>query len=310
MHAIEVNEVTKTYGDVTALDSLSLAVEKGSTFGLLGTNGAGKSTLFKLLVGHIDPDAGSLAVSGTDVATAGAAIRREVGYLPEHAGFPPALTGREVLAFTARMHDLTAPNERITNVLSVVGLEDAADRRVGGYSNGMTRRLGLATALLSQPKILLLDEPTAGLDPRGVSMFHRTVRHLADSEDLTVVLSSHVLSEAESLCDSVAILHEGCLQAEGSVAALKRQSDTVVDVHIRLRTPDDVDDVRETISAHDGDVSSVTGSSLAVKCPPSMAIDLVSTLDNTVELDGYEIREPGLERVFERALTKPARMYE
>jgi Cu-processing system ATP-binding protein len=135
MHAIEVSEVTKRYGDVTALDSLSLTIEPGATFGLLGTNGAGKSTLFKLLVGHMNPDAGSLAVSGIDVATAGAAVRRDVGYLPEHAGFPPALTGREVLAFTARMRDLAAANERITNVLSVVGLDGAADRRVGGYSN-------------------------------------------------------------------------------------------------------------------------------------------------------------------------------
>jgi Cu-processing system ATP-binding protein len=309
MHAIEVSEVTKTYGDVTALDSLSLTVEKGATFGLLGTNGAGKSTLFKLLVGHMTPDAGALAVAGTEVTTAGAAIRRDVGYLPEHAGFPPALTGREVLAFTARMRDLAGASERITNVFSVVGLEDAADRRVGGYSNGMTRRLALATALLSQPKILLLDEPTAGLDPRGVSAFHRTVQYLADRESLTVVLSSHVLSEIESLCDSVAILHDGRLQTEGTVAALKRQIDSVVNVHVRLQTADDVDDAMETISAHEGDVTSVTGTSLAIECPPQVATNLVAALDDAVELDGYEIREPGLERVFERALASPEEVH-
>ncbi|WP_254545747.1 ABC transporter ATP-binding protein [Halomarina pelagica] len=302
MHAIDVSEVTKTYGEVTALDGLSLTVDRGATFGLLGTNGAGKSTLFKLLVGHTTPDAGSLAIGGTDVTTAGASIRRDVGYLPEHAGFPPTLTGREVLAFTARMRDLAAADDRIASVLSVVGLEDAADRRVGGYSNGMTRRLGLATALLSRPRTLLLDEPTAGLDPRGVSAFHRTVRYLADREDLTVVLSSHVLSEVESLCESVAVLHDGRLLTEGSVAALKRRGDAGVEVRVRLRSPDDVDEALAVISAHDVDGTSTTGTALEIECDPSTAIDLVSALDDAVGLDGYEVREPGLGRAFERAL--------
>jgi len=157
MNAIEVTNVRKTYSEVTALDEFSLAVESGTTFGLLGTNGAGKSTLFKLLVGHTRPDAGTVTVDGIDVAAAGPELRNTVGYLPEHAGFPASLTGREVLAFDGEIHGGDAAS-RIDSVLSVVGLEDAADRRVGGYSNGMTRRLGLASVLVAQPRILLLAE--------------------------------------------------------------------------------------------------------------------------------------------------------
>ena len=303
MNAIEVSDVTKRYGDVTALDSLSLAVESGSTFGLLGTNGAGKSTLFKLLVGHIRPDAGTLAIAGEDVQTAGAAIRRTVGYLPEHAGFPPALTGREVLGFHARMRGLAPAPDRIDETLRVVGLSDAADRPVGGYSNGMTRRLGLATALLSRPRMLLLDEPTAGLDPRGVAAFHRVVRTLGEDDDLTVVISSHVLSEIESLCDAVAILHEGRLRTAGQVTELRRRAGDELEVHVRLSDPTATEDALAVIGEHEDTVRSRNGGHLVVECPPSVAPQLLTSLTDAVAVDGYEVREPGLDRVFERALS-------
>ncbi|MFC7156767.1 ABC transporter ATP-binding protein [Halomarina halobia] len=305
MHAIDVTDVTKTYGDVTALDGLSLAVESGTTFGLLGTNGAGKSTLFKLLVGHVRPDSGAVAVAGRDVTTAGAAIRRSVGYLPERAGFPSALTGREVLAFHARIRGLAEPSARIDEALETVGLSDAADRRVGGYSNGMTRRLGLATALLSRPRILLLDEPTAGLDPRGVASFHSIVRQLDRDDDLTVVLSSHVLPEVERLCDAVAILHDGRLRASGSVAGLKRHVSDDVRVRVRLRDPGATEDALSAIAPREATVRS-TDDAIAVDCSASAVPGVLADLAAAVPVEGYEVREPGLERVFERALSDPA----
>lgn len=222
MNAIETTDLTKRYGDVVALDGLDLSVETGTTFGLLGTNGAGKSSLFKLLVGHLRPDAGSVSVVGRDVSEAGHELRRLVGYVPEHAGFPTAVTGREVLTFHARMRGLSPSvrTDRISTVLDVVGLADAADRRVGGYSNGMHRRLALATSLLHRPRVLLLDEPTAGLDPLGVTDFHRIVERLAEQEELTVVLTTHVLAEVEALCDDVAVLHDGQLKFTGSIDEL------------------------------------------------------------------------------------------
>ena len=300
MHAIEARDVTKRYGDVVALDGLSLSVEAGSTFGLLGTNGAGKSTLFKLLVNHIEPDAGDLEVAGLDVGDAGAEIRRAVGYLPEHAGFPPTLTGREVLAFHARVRGLRRAEraDRIEAVLDTVGLTDAADRRVGGYSNGMHRRLGLATALLPKPRILLLDEPTAGLDPLGVSAFHRIVRRLDAEPDLTVVLSSHVLSEVESLCDAVAVLHEGRLRAAGRLEELRSALDGLSVVAARL---DPTADQEPAFDAAAGlaDVRRAGPDALELRCAPEAVPELLERLLDLPAVEGFEVREPGLGQLFE-----------
>ncbi|MUW15975.1 ATP-binding cassette domain-containing protein [Halorubrum sp. CBA1125] len=215
---VRATDVHKAYGDVTALDGLSLSIPSGSTFGVLGTNGAGKSTLFRLLVGHDRPDAGTIAVGGTDVTAASRRIRERVGYLPEHVGFPTSLTGREVLSFHATVRGL--PDDgRIARAIDRVGLEPAAaDRAVGGYSNGMQRRLGLASVLLAEPAVLILDEPTAGLDPRGVDEFHRIIERINDETDATVVFCSHALAEVERLCDRVAILHEGEVRASGPVS--------------------------------------------------------------------------------------------
>ncbi|MFD1571432.1 ABC transporter ATP-binding protein [Halorubrum laminariae] len=217
---IDATDVHKAYGDVTALDGLSLSVPSGSTFGVVGTNGAGKSTLFRILVGHDRPDAGTVAVGGTDVTTDGRWIRERVGYLPEHVGFPDGLTGREVLGFHSRMRGLPSDG-RVSRAIDRVGLTPAeADRRVSGYSNGMCRRLGLATVLLPDPDVLILDEPTAGLDPRGVDEFHAIVEEITATTDATVVFCSHVLPEVDRLCDRAAVLHEGRVRAAGPVEEL------------------------------------------------------------------------------------------
>jgi Cu-processing system ATP-binding protein len=222
---IDATDVRKTYGDVTALDGLSLSVPSGSTFGILGTNGAGKSTLFRLLVGHDRPDAGRITVGGTDVTEDGRRIRERVGYLPEQVGFPDGLTGREVLGVHRAIRGLPRDG-RTARAVERVGLTaDEADRRVAGYSNGMQRRLGLATVLLPAPDVLILDEPTAGLDPRGVDEFHDIVEEIATETDATVVFCSHVLPEVERLCDRAAVLHEGRVRASGSVAELAAGAD-------------------------------------------------------------------------------------
>ena len=217
---INATDVHKTYGDVTALDGLSLTIPSGSTFGILGTNGAGKSTLFRLLVGHDRPDAGAVTVGGTDVTEDGRRIRERVGYLPEHVGFPDGLTGSEVLGFHSMVRGLPSDG-RIARVVDRVGLTpDEADRLVSGYSNGMQRRLALATVLLPDPEVLILDEPTAGLDPRGVDGFHAIVEEITTETDATVVFCSHVLPEVERLCDRAAVLHEGQVRAAGPIDEL------------------------------------------------------------------------------------------
>jgi Cu-processing system ATP-binding protein len=225
---IDATDVQKTYADVIALDGLSLSVPSGSAFGILGTNGAGKSTLFRLLVGHDRPDSGRITVGGTDVTKGGRRIRERVGYLPEQVGFPDGLTGREVLGVHRAIRGLPSDG-RISRAVERVGLTaDEADRRVSGYSNGMQRRLGLATVLLPAPDVLILDEPTAGLDPRGVDEFHDIVEEIANETDATVVFCSHVLPEVERLCDRAAVLHEGQVRASGSIDELAAAADVGV----------------------------------------------------------------------------------
>lgn len=305
MNAISATGVTKRYADVTALDDLTLSVEMGSTFGLLGTNGAGKTTLFKLLVGHISPDAGTLEVAGRDVTTAGTDVRVEVGYLPEQAGFPASLSAREVLLFHARIRGLPVETraERIADVLAKVGLTDAADRAVGGYSNGMQRRLGLATALLPQPRILLLDEPTAGLDPLGVEAFHQILRRLHDETDLTVVLSSHVMTEVEELCESVAVLHDGRLRAVGDIDDLRSETGSDLTVTVRATRESAVTEIRDLVEREGCTVLDTTGRRVAVACPPDAVPALLHEFAGTELVKGYEVSEPGLDDVFERAVT-------
>lgn len=299
---ITITDVRKRYGDVVALDGPSFTIPSGSTYGVLGTNGAGKTTLFELLVGHDRPDGGTLEVGGLDVTRAGHRVRERVAFLPEHAGFPAAMTGREVLDVHARIRGLEDRNRRIDDALEVVGLADAADRRVEGYSNGMGRRLGLATTLLPDPPVLVLDEPTAGLDPRGVATFHRIIERIGRETDATVVLSSHVLGEVERLCDEVAILEDGRLRADGPVDDLRTAAGDGVTVSLRpaagVGTPER-DRLIEAVQDW-GEVA-VTADAIEVACDAETAFDRLPTLDPTL-LDGFEVREPGLEAAFHEAI--------
>ncbi|MDX1748082.1 MAG: AAA family ATPase, partial [Halobacteriales archaeon] len=186
--------------------------------------------------------------------------------------------------------------------LETVGLTDAADRAVDGYSNGMRRRLGLAAALLPRPRILLLDEPTAGLDPRGVATFHRVIRDLQAETGLTVVLASHVLSEVERLCDHVAIIHDGTLRMTGRIADLKDRLETGPQVIARFTTPAAAEQARPVVEKHGGQPLTTDGSVLTILAPRDRLPDLLKTLESETSLAGYEVREPGLEAVFEAAI--------
>lgn len=294
MH-IDARDVHKSYGSVTALDGLSLSIPGGSTFGLLGTNGAGKTTLFRLLIGHERPDAGTVHIGETDVATAGARIRERVGYLPERAGFPPELTGREVLRTHARVRGTPGATDRIDDVLATVGLADDADRAVDGYSNGMRRRLGLATALLPDPDVLLLDEPTAGLDPLGVATFREVVGNVRERTDATVVISSHAIPLMEQVCDRVAIIDDGRLRATDEVQALTGNGSTRTVV---VRTGlDPSEELIQYCEAH-GDVS-VRPDHIAVTVPTEEVLDALAAIADRVGADTVGLRDGGLEAVFE-----------
>ncbi|WP_336338865.1 ABC transporter ATP-binding protein [Haloarcula brevis] len=304
MNVIEVDDVSKAYGDVQALDGLTLAVERGTTLGVFGTNGAGKTTLFKLLAGLNRPDEGNVSVAGTD-PTDETAVRERVRYLPEHAGFPPSLTGREILRFHARMRSVPREDRarHVERILHTVGLADAADRRVGGYSNGMNRRLGLGTALVGEPAVLVLDEPTAGLDPDGIRAFHGVVEALATETDVTIVFSSHALGEIQRLCEEAVVVADGRVAAAGPVEELRRAAADEVTLSLSLASESTAVDAAALLRDH-GSATSVAraGTDVTATAAPADAYDLLTAVGGTCDIDRFEVREPGLEAAFHEAV--------
>lgn len=223
--AIEICGVTKDYSTgmhglkLRAVDDLSLSIEENSIFGLLGPNGSGKSTTIKILLGLLRASAGECRIHGR--SSVRVSSRRSVGFLPEAPYFPRHLSGRELVRYYGRLcglagADLTA---RTDEVIALVGMSEAADRRVGTYSKGMLQRIGLAQAIVHDPRLVILDEPTAGVDPLGSAAIAEIVRELK-RRGKTILLSSHLLAQVEGLCDRVGILHRGRLVREGRVEDL------------------------------------------------------------------------------------------
>jgi ABC-2 type transport system ATP-binding protein len=215
---IVVEGLTKRYGAVTAVDNLSFAVRPGAVTGFLGPNGAGKTTALKMIVGLARPTAGQALINGSPVASV-AADARTLGVYIEPCGAHPGRSARDHLRSLAALAGLS--RRRVDEVLAIVGLEQAAGRRVGTYSTGMRQRLGLASALLGDPQILVLDEPLNGLDPQGIRWLRTFLREHAAS-GRTVLLSSHVLSEAAQTVDDVVVIHKGGLVRQGSIDELAR----------------------------------------------------------------------------------------
>jgi Cu-processing system ATP-binding protein len=216
---VELAGITKRYGRIEAVRDVSFALPAGETIALVGHNGAGKTTLLKLMLGLIQPTFGTIRVLGENPAAGEFAARRGLGYLPESVSFNAALTGREILTFYARLK--REPVAASLRLLDEVGLGEAASRRVGTYSKGMRQRLGLAQALIGAPKILLLDEPTTGLDPALRMSFYQIVQKLRD-EGTTVVLCSHALTEIEERAGRVIIMNRGVMVAHGTMDELRR----------------------------------------------------------------------------------------
>ena len=214
---IETTGLTKSYGAVRALDGLSLTIPKGGVYGVLGPNGAGKSTLFRILLGLIRPTDGSATIMGGAIGDVKA--MRRMGSMIETPRFPPFMTARQVLTWLALEHGI-GKEAQIAHWLERVSLTEAADRRVRGFSVGMMQRLGVAAALMTRPELVILDEPTSGMDPPGIQEMRALIRSLATDDGVTVVLASHQLLEVQRVCDRVAILNKGKLVREGAVSEL------------------------------------------------------------------------------------------
>ncbi|NLV10814.1 ATP-binding cassette domain-containing protein [Halomicrobium mukohataei] len=214
---LELDGIEKRYGDEHALRDVDLVLEPG-VVGLLGPNGAGKSTLMRIVTTVLQPTDGQVRWNGTDVREEPRAIRDSVGYLPQSFGVYPSLTAREFLCYLAAIRGVSNVGERIDDLLALVNLEAAADRRLGGFSGGMRQRVGIAQALLADPDLLVVDEPTVGLDPTERVRFRNVLAELA--EDRIVVLSTHIVSDVEVTASDIVLLNDGRVLAHESPAAL------------------------------------------------------------------------------------------
>ena len=219
---VQARDLRKAYGRVQAVDGLTLAIQEGEIYGLLGPNGSGKTTTILILLGLTEPSGGQVQVAGFNPTREALKVKRIVGYLPENVGFYEDLTARENLRYIARLNGIPDRDskKRIQEVLEQVGLSEVADRPVGTYSRGMRQRLGIADVLIKQPKLAILDEPTTGIDPEGASQLLDMIVRMRDERGMTILLSSHLLHQVQRVCDRVGIMHRGRLVTEGTVDEL------------------------------------------------------------------------------------------
>lgn len=304
-YAIEVFDLTKVYRsegkEIRAVDNLNLNVEKGSIFGLLGPNGAGKTTLIMMLTGLTLPTSGSGKVLGHDIVKESLQIRKKVGLLPEGFGFYDHLTAEENLNYVAALNDIPKDGrkKRIEDALASVGLLEVKDRKFGGYSRGMRQKLGIAQALLKNPELLILDEPTAGVDPEGARAIRELVLKL-NREGKTIMLSTHLLFEVGPICDSIAIINCGRLVLQGKVRDLLEKLMAEEGYRIKIEGSGEVGAFAEALSSLDG-VKSVRleGKAVHVLAVKDVRADIgkLSSKYN-IEIITLELQQPSLEDLF------------
>ncbi|MDY6985356.1 MAG: ABC transporter ATP-binding protein [Candidatus Thermoplasmatota archaeon] len=220
MNAIEVKNLEKSYGNFRALKGINFSVSRGEIFGFLGPNGAGKTTTIKIITTMLPPDSGETYVLGHSIVDESKEVRRKIGVLPEAFGFYEEMSALSYLAFNGSFY--RKDERRCKEMLKLVGLEKVADRKISTFSHGMRQKLGLALAMLNDPEVLVLDEPTNGLDPKAIFEFEEIIKGLKD-EGKTIFLSSHILPEVQKLCDRVCIINEGSVVSVDSVSNLSKE---------------------------------------------------------------------------------------
>ncbi|HEY7582571.1 MAG TPA: ABC transporter ATP-binding protein [Acidimicrobiia bacterium] len=298
---VVTHQLTKDYGEIRVVDNLDLKLRAGEIFGLLGPNGAGKTTTILMLLGLVEPTAGSIEVLGLDPSRHPLTVKRRVGYLPDAVGFYDGMTGWENLSFTAQLNRLDNGG-RIDELLDEVGLAEARDQKAGTYSRGMKQRLGIADALLKDPDILILDEPTTAIDPEGVAEILTMIRRLADERGVTVLLSSHLLHQVQAVCDRVAIFVRGKVVAQGAPSELASRGGGPEEVE--FNTPSTDDKVRSALGQASFvkklESARLRGNYVA-RIDRGSTNKLVSALVNGgVQLDGIRRTSDDLDEVYRR----------
>lgn len=303
--AIVIDRLTKLYNGHAAVNELSLTIEKGEVFGLLGPNGAGKTTTILMALGLIEPTDGEIYVGGVDPLRNPIEVKRRVGYLPDNLGFYQHLTGLENLVYMAQLNGIKegVAKEKALDLLWKVGLSDAANKKTGEYSRGMKQRLGLAEVLIKDPEIIILDEPTLGIDPEGVREILSFIRSLSEEEGKTILLSSHHLHQVQEICDRVGIFVKGELLAEGNVTELAEQlffKDSYV-VQVRGNSIDEallnkVEKIKDV-----NRVEEVAENEINIYCKKNITSRLARMfLEAGVDIDHFSKKDYGLDEIYHR----------
>ena len=300
-HVLQIEELSRRFGDMVAVKDVSLHVDAGETYGLLGPNGAGKSTTISMIAGLLEPHGGTIHIDGEPMRTGSTRLRSRIGLVPQDLAMYPDLTARENLRFFARLYGLGRADAtaRIDEVLELIGLADRADDRADEYSGGMKRRLNIGIGLLHRPALLILDEPTVGVDPQSRNAILESVEALA-GEGMAVVYTTHYMEEAERLCDRIGIIDHGHLMAEGTRRELVASIGELDRIHIACTGP--LDHAAPALSAIEGvddaSVNDIGFTLLATEAAKVIARAVEVADANDLVVTSVEVTQPDLEAVF------------
>lgn len=294
---VSITNVKKIYGKKEVVKNISLSINQGEIFALLGHNGAGKSTLIKMLTGLIPKSSGQISINGIDVVPFQKTAKQQFSYLPEIMALYPHLTAKETLHFFAELQNIPEKNE--AEVLEIVGLSDYKNQKVGDFSKGMTQRIGFAIALLPKSPLLILDEPTSGLDPFWAIQFKKVIKHL-NEEGTTIIFASHILSEVEDLADRVGIMSDGELAALGSIQDLKRNAKDEVRIKVSFNGSQDLIGLTSILNYP----IQAQKDAYILSCSYNEKLKALKALQTFENVKDIEIKEITLEDIYQEILTK------
>ena len=294
--SISVSAITKIYGQQKAVDNVSFSIPENGITGFLGPNGAGKSTTMKIITGYLTPDSGTALVNGIDVSKDPIAAKKRIGYLPEGNPLYPDMYVREYLQFIAEVHGLQNIRQRIEEVLSLTGLTPESNKKNGQLSKGFKQRVGLAAALIHDPEVLILDEPTTGLDPNQIIEIRQVIKNLGKNK--TVLFSSHILQEVESVCDRVIIISHGAIVADDTLAHLQSANKNAHIISARFSHPVEIPLLKamphvDSVSQQDNEYFLNTSEPEKLK-----KLLLAFSLENNADLLSLQTKSLSLEEVF------------
>ncbi len=300
---VETKELTKNYGDFTAVNKLNLKIEEGEVFGFLGPNGAGKTTTILMLLGLTEPTSGDAMVWGFNPSREPLKVKKIVGYLPERVGFYRHLTASQNLMYTATLNGLPKEEtvKNIEELLNSVGLSDVGEKPVGAFSQGMKQRLGIADMLIKKPKLVFLDEPTSGIDPNGITEILDLIVKMS-KQKISVIFCSHQLNHVQKVCTKVGILAKGKLVAEGPMEQLSRQGRGQERYQVEVQVEKADDEIIKLIKQIKSVISiTVSSNSMLISCERDIRSQIAKVIvDSGRSLIGIKVEEMSLEKIYKK----------